>query len=331
MSRGTRRLLDAIIHIDRLLRVRDCPSLERLSVELEANTRTVQRYLRTMRERLHIEIDYDRERGGYAYRSDGLNLPPAHLSEGELVALTISRPLLNRYQGTPVEAWFRDVFEKIEARLPERVQREMSELSRRISSELPILRSESVALFEPLLEAVRKQRSLDIQYQGRKDRAARKRRIDPYGLREARGHWYVLAFCHDRQAVRIFEIGRIQELETLEQSFELAEDFDLESYFRGSMGLFRSSEARPTTRSHVAVFEAEAVPYVQDRVFHPTQVMESLDDGRLRLSVDLETSEDFVRLVLSYADLVEVIEPPDVRVLVAERFRRAAGRYDFYS
>jgi predicted DNA-binding transcriptional regulator YafY len=46
------------------------------------------------------------------------------------------------------------------------------------------------------------------------------REVDPYSLTRLADDWYLTAYCHLRQAVRVFRLTRMQQLTVLERTFE---------------------------------------------------------------------------------------------------------------
>ncbi|MSW66606.1 MAG: WYL domain-containing protein [Actinobacteria bacterium] len=62
----------------------------------------------------------------------------------------------------------------------------------------------------PLMSSLREQRMVSFDYQGRNDRQAEKRSVDPWGVIAHEGAWYLVGHDRDRQAQRTFRLSRIQ-------------------------------------------------------------------------------------------------------------------------
>ncbi|MEO0599447.1 MAG: WYL domain-containing protein, partial [Chloroflexota bacterium] len=79
--------------------------------------------------------------------------------------------------------------------------------------------------------AVINQRRLRFTYHTRHvsddNRNSNRREVDPYGLIHHQGKWYLVAHCHLREGLRNFRLERIDDLETLLQSFQRPADFTL--------------------------------------------------------------------------------------------------------
>jgi proteasome accessory factor B len=66
------------------------------------------------------------------------------------------------------------------------------------------------AAFAPLWEAVRDRRPVSFGYRAAGRSTAQQRRLEPWGVVNRRGHWYVVGRDTDRDAERVFRLSRIE-------------------------------------------------------------------------------------------------------------------------
>jgi proteasome accessory factor B len=71
----------------------------------------------------------------------------------------------------------------------------------------PRLRTE--AAFGPLWEAVRDQRPVSFGYRAPGRSSAQQRQLEPWGVVNSRGHWYVVGHDRDRREQRVFRLSRV--------------------------------------------------------------------------------------------------------------------------
>ncbi len=65
------------------------------------------------------------------------------------------------------------------------------------------------AAFGPLWEAVRDRRAVSFSYRGAGASAAQQRRLEPWGVVNRNGRWYVVGHDTDRGAQRVFRLSRV--------------------------------------------------------------------------------------------------------------------------
>ncbi|MGB9661964.1 MAG: helix-turn-helix transcriptional regulator [Moorellaceae bacterium] len=300
-----------IYAIHRWIAGRFYPSVAFLAEHLEVSRRTVERDLETMRDFFGAPIAYDRSHKGYYYEGP-FNLPPVRLTEGELLVLYLGQKLLNQIGGTPFGQVMRSALDKIKAMLPERVNLDPTLMEESISFGVDPLRGDEkhlVAVYADLVQAVHECRSVQITYYTASRDAVTERLIDPYHLRFYRGAWYVVAYCHLRQEVRLFALDRIRQWKLTTAQFTIQPDFSLEEYLRDSLGIERGEQ----TREVVIRFAASQVRWIQERKWHSSQQSELLPDGSLIIRMYLSGLQEVKRWVLSFGGCAEVLAPPELR------------------
>lgn len=326
-GRGTRRLVESIVHLDRVLRAGACHSLARIAEDLDASPRTVQRYLEFLRDRLHAPVIYDRAAKGYRYTRDAVAIPAAHLTEGELVALYVAEPILARYRGTPLEAHFQSAFEKITASLPERVRARFAALPSRVSAKGALPADDHTEWFRQLLGAVLDERVVELRYYSAYRDGESERLLDPYAIHNVEGAWYLIGHCHTRRRVLSFHLARIRSLRVTDSYFERPEDFRVDRFLANAFGIYL--DPSPTARPETLVVRCDpfAARYVRETVWHPSQRITELSDGSIDLTLRLSGTVEIERFVLSWGEHVQVVAPAALRRKIHARLRAAARQY----
>ena len=73
-------------------------------------------------------------------------------------------------------------------------------------------RQAATSLLEELSRAVATKKRVQLVYAGAERRARTERDVDPYGLFQKGGAWFVTGWCHLRKAQRTFHLARIEQL-----------------------------------------------------------------------------------------------------------------------
>jgi predicted DNA-binding transcriptional regulator YafY len=213
-----------VLTILEMLQARPGLSGAAIAKQLEVDRRTVRRYI-TMLQELGIPIETTRGLyGGYRLRP-GFKLPPLMLTDDEALAVTLSLIAAQRHGMSLEPAATAGALAKIERVLPyslqERLQAVRDVLAFTVTADVP--RPTSVVLMQLSL-AIQRAERVQLWYQS--GAAQTERSVDPYGLVFHWGRWYLAAWCHLRQAIRVFRLDRVTSLSPVPETFSRPVGFD---------------------------------------------------------------------------------------------------------
>src|SRR5947207_2522703 len=109
------------------------PNATTLARELEVSTKSIQRDIEFMRDRLELPLEYHAIRRGFHYTEEVNAFPTMQITEGELVALVIAEKALEQYRGTQFEKPLLSAIRKIEQSLPDTISLNLAEVEQTIS------------------------------------------------------------------------------------------------------------------------------------------------------------------------------------------------------
>jgi proteasome accessory factor C len=156
-------------------------------------------------------------------------------------------------------------------------------------------------------------RAVRIVYRSTGAEEETERVIEPLGLVQERGAWYVEAFCRRAGALRTFRVDRIREA-------VLAETLDAPRQFSPSGAAFDSA-GLPLARLRFAADET-----FSGREWPGASVVDVAADGSTVVDVPYAGTAWLARHVVARLGAVEVLEPLEVRCAVAELARYEAAR-----
>jgi predicted DNA-binding transcriptional regulator YafY len=244
---------------------------------------------------------------------------PLPLNLTELMALYFSRNMLKVLDGTALFESLSSLFEKVKATLPPEYSAYLDKLSQ--SLEVGPRAHKPYRRFQDILtrvsEAVQEQRHVEMDYLSMQRGVLTHRRVAPYKVWFYDETFYLLAHCQLRQAMRLFAVDRIARLEVLEDRFELPQGFDAHAFMRASFGVFQGQAVN--VRIH---FTRKVAGYIQEKVWHPTQVLEPQPDGSLIFSAEVAGLQEIRFWVLKWGADATVLAP----VALREAIVREAGR-----
>jgi predicted DNA-binding transcriptional regulator YafY len=140
----------------------------------------------------------------------------------------------------------------------------------------------------------------------------RVRTVEPWGLSSKRGHWYVVGFDRDRQAVRAFRADRIEgDVEVGDpDAFDPPADFRPDDHVESRSWLL-GDDASTTVRLRV---DGEHLGSVLGQLGTDATLEDDRDDGEHAIVTMTVTNRAALRsFVLGFLEHVEVLEPAEVR------------------
>ncbi len=316
--------LQAALHIHREIASGRYPNANHLGGKLGCSAKTARKYLALLSDAFGVNPIYDELRHGYYYAQSGKSIVP-RLNEDEVAAVFILEEASRSLAGSPLQKVLDSVFDKLAQMIPTGCGVTIEEMSHALS-----LRSErAVALadcdrqtLQSLFTALTKQRRVSIAYEGRERAGMTRRKIDPIHLTRCEGQWYLIAFCHLRQAIRTFVPSRMKDVRVLEEKFTRPKDFDPEAHFRTAFGI----AAGMNVGEVALVFDREIAGLIRERRWHVTQQLEELEAGALRLKLNCSQGPELINWIMSWGEQVVVEKPEALAKTVGEKHARAARR-----
>lgn len=310
--------LERIWRIHQEIQAGHYPNATTLARQLEVSTKSIQRDLEFMRDRLQLPVAYDPRRYGYHYTEPVESFPALQLTEGELVALVLAEKALQQYRGTPFERPLISAIQKMEQALPETVSVSLADVQRSFSFRQRAEPRLDLAVFDALSRAVTHGQQVEILYRKPGQAQPERRIIDPYHLANINGEWYLFAHDHLRRSLRTFVPARMLEVRPTGRTFKRPARFSPDHLLRGSFGV-RSG----TGHYRVALlFQPPAADYIREKRWHETQSLRERKDGSVELHLELSELEEITRWVLSWGGQARVLQPRELVCRVHTAARR---------
>ena len=296
-----------MLRVHQLLQAGSYPNATSLAREIEVSTKTIQRDLEFMRDRLNLPLEFDRAKNGYHYTGEVSGFPTMQITEGEIFALVVAEKALQQYRGTSFEKPLLSAIRKMEQALPDTISLNLADIEQTISFRTraePIL---DLKTFDVLAKAVAQRQQLEIFYR-KPGQPAEPRLVDAYHLANINGEWYLFAYDHARKDLRTFVPARIQSVKPTGKTFERTQKFSLEKRLRDSFGV-HSGEGEFDV---IIRFNARAADYIREKKWHPSQTLRDLKDGGAELKMKLSSLAEVQRWVLSWGGDAKVLKPREL-------------------
>ena len=248
----------------------------------------------------------------------------AGFSLSELCALHLSRSVLTAVAGGPFRESLASAFDKLYDALPPSMWKFIESLPDALGAKEPAARPRDAAsakVIDSLMNAILGRRRVRMRYHSFSSRQIKDYLVEPYRLAYAQGGLYLQAFVPEYREIRTFAAQRIEQAIALEDTYNPVEGAPRD-VFANSLGAFSG-----TPECVVIEFSAAEAPYVREREFHTSQRIEELNDGRVRLTMNVVIDWELQAWVMGFGPAAKVIQPAAFAQRIVESLEEARATY----
>lgn len=273
-----------------------------------------------------VPIYFDEEQERF-YANGKSYLPPTSFSTEEALALMLLAYELGETTGLPYLGAARSAALKLEASLPEAIRRHLGQVTASVNIQLDARNplADSEPHYRALLEAIAERRCVRMVYGSLAEQSEIRTKLSPYRLLFSRRSWYVIGRSSLHRAPRTFNLGRIKELQAVDEHFRIPKGFSLARYLRNAWHLIPERGPDVDVRIRFRPLVAANVAEVQ---WHRTQKVAWHNDGSIDFRVRVSGINEISWWIMGYGEQAEVLEPPALRRLVARNCGRLSQVYE---
>jgi predicted DNA-binding transcriptional regulator YafY len=295
---------------------------------VNVTTRTIRRDLQALQEAGFAIFDEGEEHETKRWRLEAQPFKALQdgLSVADVAALYLSRSVVEALSGWPLAEELRSAFAKLDRSLNPRMREFLSTLPQVVSTKAgPRAQRGSDTLVDitrRLFDAARDRRIIEMRYFSATSNRSKSYVAHPYRLALAQGGVYLIAWIPQYEEFRTFAVERIERLGIKDETFRKTHDLPAD-VFGGSMGVFWA----PPEAIELE-FDARVAPYVRGRVWHDSQQIDELSDGRLKVTLQVSNDWALRSWILGFGAAVRVVRPRALAEAIADELGRARARYD---
>lgn len=318
---------ERLYRIDQLIHQRKVITRSELLRELEISWATLKRDLAYLRDRLNAPIVFDHERGGYCFDRSGAGpqyeLPGLWFNSQEVLALMTMHRLLEELDtGGLLGPQIAPLIARLDGLL-ESTAGSADEVKRRVRVIPAQNRPVAAKWFELVGSALVQRHRLEIAYYTRTRNERSRREVSPQRLVHYRNTWYLDAWCHKTDALRVFALDAIEDARVIDRRARNVSMAELDRELGRGYGIFRGRNVRWA----VLRFSADAARWVTAEIWHQQQEGKSLPDGSYELRLPYSGTPELEMDILRHGEQVEVISPEPLRRRIGERLAAARALY----
>ena len=246
-------------------------------------------------------------------------LPALSFSPTELMALVISRSLLQPLAGTEIKTALDSAMAKASRLLPpasmDYVQQIQSVFAVGIGPHKTY--REHRQTIDRLTQAIAKKRTVQMRYYSASRLRTTRREVDPYRLWYASGGLYLVGYCHLRKEPRMFAVERMRAVTLTDHPYQMPLGFDLEAFVQDSLTVMRGRPIEVELR-----FDKATAAWAKDRIWHPSQKLTPLKNNGMTMRLNVADSRELIGWILSFGGGVQVIKPEPLQKAVKDEARK---------
>ena len=272
-----------------------------------------------------VDYAYDRETSRY-HKDRTTVLPPVTLSPAEALGLLLVTRTALASKALPDPTAAASAAIKIESVLPQAILDYCGPLLEHVEVRYsPVSDPRSVLdCLSTLQAALAARRKVRVRYDSYYEGRTIARVLQLSRLAYIHRGWYAIAFSEHELKPLTFKLERIIELKVLDATYEIDEGFSLDGYFKNAWLMIPGDK-----RYHLKVrFHKLVAGNVEEVAWHKTQKTHYEEDGSLIFEADVDGIKEVSWWVLGYGDMAEVLEPPELINMIAERVRRMNTYYN---
>lgn len=319
---GDQLYLERFVWFDNEARHERFPNASKLGEHFEIAPKTAQRSIDHFRDRLRAPLEYDLSRKGYYYTDPTFQLPITRISEEELLALLISRKLINEASAGSLADELGSVSKRLgsilAASLPGRARPEdaFSFRWKNISPTDP-------QVFRAVTSALLQGKLLTFCYYSPASSNCTMRTVEPHHMVNYMGNWHLIAYCNLRNDWRDFVLGRMTLCSVEKTTFRIREKVEWQPYLRNTFGIFQNRHSFNV----VLRFTPERSRWIRGEIWHDDQTEELQDDGSLIRTIPASHEAEIMMEILKHGSQVEVLEPEWLREKVVKEMKDAVKKF----
>ena len=286
---------------------------------------TIEKDLFAMRMEHDAPIQYSKSEKGYFYADDGFTMDEIPLNEDDVDAIRFAANILFQFKGVDVFKKFEFAIDKILDRVNISDKINDKSIEQFVQFETAPVSGGSEHL-SPLLDAIKRKRSIQFTYEKFDGSDSKVRRVDPYLLKEYRNRWYLIGRTLVKGKTQTFGLDRIHDLTVLKDKFDRDPSFDPDTFFKHSIGI-TANETEPDE----VIIDADSIlsNYLKSQPLHHSQeIIKEKKKGGTRFAYKAIVTQELIMILMGYGDQVKVKAPEALVDAIASRASRVSNMYE---
>ncbi|USD25434.1 YafY family transcriptional regulator [Flagellimonas marinaquae] len=317
LGMDTVKRFDRIVAILIQLQSKRIVKAQDLAERFDVSLRTIYRDIRTL-EASGVPIISE---AGVGYSiMEGYRLPPIMFTREEAGSFVAAEKLMKQFMDKSLGAYYESAMFKLKSILRGREKEWVEALESQVSI-IPgqVLFNDQVPnALEILFESIAERKQVFLRYESLREETPSERRIEPVGLFNENGFWYILGYCHLRTDYRHFRTDRIHKIA------RTTLDFLLE---HGTIAEHQNKKKEVSKTKVKILVDKTVAKYIQGQTKHYGLISEETKINGVEMTfMTSDMANGFARWYLMFGDYAKIIEPQELKDRVLEILEKSNKR-----
>lgn len=256
----------------------------------------------------------------YRYSDMSFSINNMPLNEVEINQLRAAVDILTQFKGMPQFEWVYELLPKLQQGIR---TDEFENTVMEFENNQYLKGIEHLGL---LHNAIFYKKVLNINYQPFENDTPYNLNFHPYFLKQYNNRWFLFGFNEELDKYDWnLAIDRIVSIKEVRGKYQKNNKIDWQEYFEDIIGVTKPIDSK--IEKVVLQFSGRTGSYMESKPLHGSQKSKWLNDNLLEVKLDLLINYELERLILSYADNVQVIQPSSLVKAIEERLKKAYEMY----
>ena len=148
--------------------------------------------------------------------------------------------------------------------------------------------------------------------------------IWPYAVKEFAKRWYIIAYCKEREGLRVYGLDRVRNMKVTGKKFRMKNGFDVDELFATSFGIYLPEGRGQTITFRCSESEAK---FLRDLPIHSSQEEVRKDGDKVTFSIFVCPDKNLIMEICKHGRRIEILSPEEVREAVKEELATALAQY----
>lgn len=269
-------------------------------------------------------IELDKLRDGrkvyYRYADISFSINNMPLNEVEINQLKDAVDILSQFKGMPQFKWVNELVPKLNQGI----------VSDKVSATIMEFDSnqylKGIEHLGPLHNAIYYKKVLKISYQPFENDEPYDLQIHPYFLKQYNNRWFLFGYNPEKEKYDWnMAIDRIVSIKETKEKYKKNDKINWIEYFEDVIGVTKPIDGK--LEKIVLHFIGKTGKYMESKPLHGSQKSKWINKETLEVSLEVIMNYELERLILSYAESVEIIKPLRLKNIIQNRLKIALNIY----